>query len=245
MNEKKLKRMLGIVLMVLQSVTMLSTALLAMGTAHLNELQIGLLLVSLLGVGTGGSYMLLKNYFQSNGEGSNELLKSIATDSQNVLLANEVVSMMADASHDQIENAAPKLCKIASIVESQMGKAESCLSHLLQVDQILQVTSEAIIDLSEKTEQINTQDVRLMNDIRGLRGQLMLSKEALMAHERLLTEKISELSEESVELAKTAEETLSMLGAHHECTKELRESFKHIERLSTRLNLALQEGQLV
>lgn len=248
MFEKNKNRMIILALVVFQSLTVLWTAFIAMGSNAMGHIEIALAIIAVIGVGTSSAYYVLQKVLSLKEERDSQWMENIndiATDSQNVLLANEVVSMMTEQTQEQMEEMSPLVCKIATLIQSQIGKSESCLSHLMQVDQILHVTSEAIVSLSEKTEQIRTEDVQLMNDIRGIRGQLMLAKEALLAHEHLLTEKVSELAEDSMELAKATEKTMASIESQQQCVSAMKDSFKKIEMMGARLSVALQDRQVV
>lgn len=248
MKEKNMRRYLVLMLLVFQSLTVLATVLLSKASHTLGWIGTVLIIIAIIGGVTGMMTIVVQTIYQNMKKNQSEWVsgvQAIANDSQNVLLANEVVSMLTEQTHEHMVSICPMVKEIAHKLNEQVGRTESCLTHMMQVDHILHMTNESIVMLSEKTEEIRTNDVALMNEIRGIRGQLVLAKEALLTHEHIMAEKISEIAEESSILSKIMVEAMENIDQQQQCVSEIKDSFKKIELMGAKLSVAMEDGRMI
>lgn len=248
MKEKNMHKYLVLTLLVFQSLTVLATVLLSKVSSQLDRIGIVLIITAIIGGMTFMMSFVVQKIYGSIRKSQSEWVsgvQAIANDSQNVLLANEVVSMLTEQTHEHMVSICPMVKEIARKLNEQVGRTESCLTHMMQVDHILHMTNESIVMLSEKTEEIRTNDIGLMNEIRGIRGQLVLAKEALLTHEHIMAEKISEIAEESSALSNIMNEAMATMDNQEKCVSEIKESFKKIELMGAKLSVAMEDGQMI
>lgn len=162
-------------------------------------------------------------------------MEKLSGNSQEVLLASEAMAVMTDDTHTRSKALEDGIRVVSNQLKAHVGCVDDSITHLMQIELIIGKMNDAFEQIFEKTEGIKTDDHRLVHDIRGLRGELKLAKEALSGHEEALTANLTALAEGGLKLADDAESAIFKFEEHHRCMCHLRDNYKKIDDLSIQL----------